>query len=237
MSYVVASMVFLTICIIGIIANLYVFDMKNKCMENDEAEIPLKDMNTATTLIDNIKKISCKQWIGMIVVAVLMTVVSYKLLNSGMLLVELLRYLSVASILYAIAIIDWKTYKIPNIFVFGLFGVGLVLLIVEILVSADNMLLLLIEKFTGLIICVVLFYLLSRLTKDGIGMGDVKIIATIGWIQGFSMTILAVMFSLFICSVVASFLLIMKKKDKSDKIPFGPFLFLGYISLLMLMII
>lgn len=237
MRYVVASMVFLVTSLFGIIANLYVFKLKNECMENKEADIFLKNIDTATTLIDNIRKISCKQWVGMVVVAVFMSYVALQLYGVGMPWVDLLRYISVASVLYSLAVIDWKTYKIPNVFVFGLFGFGSVLLVIEILLCQENMLFLAIEKLSGLFICVVLFYFLSRITKDGIGMGDVKIIAIIGWMMGFSFTILMVMFSLLICSLVACFLLVVKKKNKNDKIPFGPFLFLGYIGLLILIII
>ena len=82
--------------------------------------------------------------------------------------------------------------------------------------------------------CIVLFYALARLTKDGIGMGDVKIIAAMAWILGLFDTLIVVLFALLICAGVSVVLLARKKKDKSDAVPFGPFLFLGYILMLLL---
>lgn len=237
MRYVVAGIVLLITCLFGIIANLYVSKINNEVTENADAVLLLKGKYTATTLIDNLKKIELKQWLCLSAVALFMMYTAFKLCSLGMPILEQIGYISVAIVLYAIGIIDWKIYKIPNIFVFGLFGIGCVLLIIEMFLYRDNMLFLAIERLSGLFICVVLFFVLSRITKDGIGMGDVKIIAVMGWMLGLSFTILAVMFSLIICSIVASFLLISKKKNKNDKIPFGPFLFLGYIGLLTFIII
>lgn len=227
MRYVVAGIVLIVTVLFGIIANFYVLN------ENDEST---KSKLIATTLIDNLKKISIIQWIIITIVSLCVTYIAFRFGGTEMSISEQIGYLSVAIVLFSIMIIDWKTYKIPNMFVFGLFVTGLLLLISEIMMQQDMILLLVIKRFAGLVLCVVMFYVLSRLTKDGIGMGDVKIIAVMGWMLGFSLTILSVMFSLIICSIVACFLLVSKKKDKNDKIPFGPFLFLGYISLLLFII-
>lgn len=234
MRYVVASMVLLITCLSGIIANLYVFKMNRECAD-DESTLTKK--YTATTLIDKFKMIKWKQWGSIIIASLFLMYVSFALYCMEMPILDMLEYISVAIVLFIISIIDNRTYKIPNVFVFGLLGVGVLLFITEILLYQDRMLYLIIQKFSGLFICVVLFYVLSRITKDGIGMGDVKVIAVMGWMIGLSLTFMAVMFSLLICSIVAAGLLISKKKNKSDKIPFGPFLFLGYMVLLTIMII
>lgn len=234
MRYVVASIVLLITCLSGIVANLYIFKMNRECA-GDKSTL-IKNY-TATTLIDNIKRIDRKQWGSIIIVSLFLMYVSFSLYCMEMPILDMLEHISVAIVLYIIAIIDSKTYKIPNVFVFGLLGIGFLLFVTEILLYQDRILYLIIQKISGLFICVVLFYVLSRITKDGIGMGDVKVIAVMGWMIGLSLSFVAVMFSLLICSIVAVGLLISKKKNKSDKIPFGPFLFLGYIVLLMIMII
>lgn len=233
MRYVVAGIVLLVTFLFGISAYFYV---ANVGVENEKDTSWFDRKHVATTLIDNLKKINGKQWCLLVVAAACMTFLSYRLMISGMPVSEAIGYIATAIVLFAIMIVDWKTYKIPNLFVLALFGIGLGLLLCEFIFYKDEFLFLAIQRIAGLVICVVLFYALSRFTKDGIGMGDVKLIAVMGWMLGFSLTILAVMFSLIICSIVACFLLVLKKKDKNDKIPFGPFLFLGYISILLLII-
>ena len=86
----------------------------------------------------------------------------------------------------------------------------------------------------GFICCVVLFYVLSRLTKEGIGMGDVKLISVVGLLLGLSSTLMSVLFSLILCTLASIVLLFGKKKSRNDRIAFGPFMFFGYILMFIL---
>jgi prepilin signal peptidase PulO-like enzyme (type II secretory pathway) len=65
-------------------------------------------------------------------------------------------------------------------------------------------------------------YLLSR--GRAMGMGDIKLIAALGLLFGWPDIIVIMLLSFIIGAIVASALLIMKKKTMTDKIPFGPFI-------------
>ena len=158
----------------------------------------------------------------------------YQLFNAGISVIELCKYSVVALFLLSVMIIDWKTRLIPNKLVMALLGIGTILLAIEFILYRSAALQTLLLSAVGLLCCLVLFYILSRLTKDGISMGDIKLIAAMGWVLGISTTLFAVFFAMLICTIVATFLLLSKKKNKSNRVPFGPFMFFGYILLLIL---
>jgi leader peptidase (prepilin peptidase)/N-methyltransferase len=76
------------------------------------------------------------------------------------------------------------------------------------------------------------YYLLTK--REGMGMGDVKLLAMIGAFLGIE----GVVYTLLVGSVVGSIsgiaFLLLKKGDSTTKIPFGPFLSLGAVTTLLL---
>ena len=63
--------------------------------------------------------------------------------------------------------------------------------------------------------------------REGMGGGDVKLLAMIGAFLGWKAVILTIVLSSFIGSVVGILLMVAKGKDFKYAIPFGPFLSLG----------
>ena len=80
----------------------------------------------------------------------------------------------------------------------------------------------------GIIWSIIFFYKQVR-KKEGMGLGDAKLLSVIGFWFGW----IAIPFVIFISSIVALFSvipsLIKKKKNMSSQIPFGPFIILGCI--------
>lgn len=63
--------------------------------------------------------------------------------------------------------------------------------------------------------------------KEGMGMGDVKLLAMIGAFLGWKPAVMTIMVGSFVGSVVGISLLVMKVIRREDYIPFGPFLVFG----------
>lgn len=63
--------------------------------------------------------------------------------------------------------------------------------------------------------------------KEAMGGGDVKLMGGIGALIGWEGVITTVIFASFLGLVYSVFLMIFKGKNKSDAIPFGPFLSMG----------
>jgi leader peptidase (prepilin peptidase)/N-methyltransferase len=70
----------------------------------------------------------------------------------------------------------------------------------------------------------VLLLIPALLYRGGMGWGDVKLAALIGFITGFPLVVLSIFFAVIIGGLVAGILLILKIKSRKDAIPFGPFL-------------
>ena len=75
---------------------------------------------------------------------------------------------------------------------------------------------------------IILFYKKIR-NKEGMGLGDAKLMAVVGFWFGW----ISIPFTIFISSVVALILvipsLLKKTKDMSAQIPFGPYIIIGCI--------
>lgn len=71
------------------------------------------------------------------------------------------------------------------------------------------------------------FFLLSFLTREKVGYGDGWVLLMIGLFSGFSRCFLILLIGLLLESTVAVILLMLKKIQRDNEIPFSPFLLLG----------
>ncbi len=74
--------------------------------------------------------------------------------------------------------------------------------------------------------CLVVGAVLSR---QGIGAGDIKLLAALGLMGGVTIVGGTIFFAMLPCALVSAGLLITKKKTMREAIPFGPFLLIGYM--------
>lgn len=130
--------------------------------------------------------------------------------------------------LVLIAIIDAKFHIIPNIMM-------ITMMITQLLCSF-----LLVKSgisYVNLIVAVVLaivLLLISKISKEQIGAGDVKLLIVISLIYGLSFTIYSMIFSLIIMVIFSVPLLIMKKATLKSQIPFVPFYVIGALAYILI---
>lgn len=126
-----------------------------------------------------------------------------------------------AILLAALAIGDIK-YKKINIW--GI-GVGSILAIVGLIICGQSRIRSLAGGIgIGLAVC-----LLHWVTQKGIGLGDGMLAVLIGICTGAEFTIICLCTAFFLASFVALALCFFKKMGRKSRIPFVPFLFLGYM--------
>lgn len=141
-----------------------------------------------------------------------------------------IKRLALLSVIWPVAYIDFKTYRIPNTFI--LFGLGCraALLPFELLFYDQFFTALLSEVIAAgalLLACI----LCALCLKGSIGFGDMKLLIVMGLLLGLDGIWSAVFTSLLISFVIAAFLLVTKKLTRKDAIPFGPAIVIGtYIS-------
>lgn len=137
-------------------------------------------------------------------------------------------------LLMSAAVIDFYTKKIPNFIPIAFLGSGIVMLIAEFAFMRESFLILLAGSLVGLVVGFLCLFAMSLITKGGIGMGDVKLISTMGFLCGIAASFYSFFLATVFCLFVTIILLILKRKKMKDELPFGPFLFLGYILTIIL---
>lgn len=85
------------------------------------------------------------------------------------------------------------------------------------------------DSLAGAAFGFLLFLLLAIVSKGGMGGGDIKLMAVIGLVLGFSGTLLTIFLSSFLGAVFGIIGLLSGKLKRKHPIPFGPFIALGAI--------
>jgi leader peptidase (prepilin peptidase)/N-methyltransferase len=143
----------------------------------------------------------------------------------------LLVYLALVSLLIVISLIDIRHMEIPD----GLIIAGLVVGAAQLIASIftpyfDAWHSYVIGFFAGgLPLLLIALFCAYILKKDGMGGGDIKLMAFCGFIIGWRLVITAYLIGIVAGAVFGMVLMALKKKNRSDAIPFGPFLSLGVV--------
>ena len=143
-----------------------------------------------------------------------------------------LKCLLLLSILWPIAYIDFKTFRIPNSYIIlGLIYRGIILLF-EFINGGKDLKNILISEVIAAGALLLATVLCAVCIKNSIGVGDIKLFVVMGLMLGTEGIWNAVFLSLIVSFVIAGFLLITKKKGRKDFIPFGPAIAIGtYLSI------
>lgn len=138
---------------------------------------------------------------------------------------ELGFYLFYVSLLLVIGWIDYDHQIIPDslVITMGLGGLGYRFISSFLNFTWEPWL----EGGLGIVLGGGFFLLLALLSKGGIGGGDIKLMAVLGLWLGYRNILAALFFTFLIGGLFSVFLLLLKKKRRKDRIPFGPFLCLG----------
>lgn len=144
---------------------------------------------------------------------------------------ERLKRLCMLAVIWPIAYIDYKTYRIPNVFILSGLVCRVLLLLAELLMiggATGRIVLSEVAAAGALLLAAVLCRLMI---KDGIGFGDIKLFILMGLMLGMDGIWTAMFLALAVAFVVSIFVLVTHRKSKKDVIPFGPALVIGiYLS-------
>lgn len=144
---------------------------------------------------------------------------------------------SITTLLYFITIfalslafsIDFKYQLIPDEVDVLIIICGIINLVLNISNWWDYLL--------GAVIGGAIFYSLNLialliLKKEGMGLGDVKLMAALGFLFGIKNILVITLVSFFIGAVIGIIVLIVKKKEKEEYIAFGPFIVIAAVLLM-----
>lgn len=131
---------------------------------------------------------------------------------------------------------DYREHRIPNIFPFIIAVSGIVCLIVGYFVSQKGAQAYIVSSLFAVASVALGMIVIYFLSKHGIGIGDIKLLCALSILGGVYLISGVIFFAMLSCSITAISLLITKKKTIKEGIPFGPFIYLGYIVSIILLI-
>lgn len=134
-------------------------------------------------------------------------------------------------ILLILAIVDMKYREISNIWLI-LSGVGVIaLILLNSLLFHYNFSML--SAIGGMLIGLMII-LISKITREKIGIGDGITLCITGFGLGIWVNIQILMYALFLSALYAVYLIVFRRVSKDHTIPFIPFIFVGYIGVICL---
>lgn len=138
-------------------------------------------------------------------------------------------WLLIAVGLVALAVYDLKHLILPNRIIFPLMGVAVVLRIAQLVVFDQDLSSELADVGLGLLVGGGIFYALFQLSNGRwIGGGDVKLGYLIGITLGPADALVALLSAFYVAAIVILPLMLLKVVNRKSKIPFGPFLIVGF---------
>lgn len=143
--------------------------------------------------------------------------------------IAIIKVIVATECLMCAAVVDLYTKKIPNKIILAMLIIRFGLMVVEFVYMKEKFVISTVGSFIGLGISFIILILMSLLAKGGFGMGDVKLISALAFLGGIASVFYTVTFGMFVCLAVALILLVSRKKTLKDEIPFGPFIFIGYV--------
>ena len=146
--------------------------------------------------------------------------------NYGYHWLKIVRYVILTACLVPLGIIDYKQRIIPNKILLVMTGIRAVLLAGDMLVYPDYKWELIVSAFCGMAI--------GFVTRKSIGLGDVKMVAVIGFYLGLSQIWSAMVTGLLLAGIFSCIQLARKKVSMKDFIPLAPFLSAGTILIMLL---
>lgn len=136
-------------------------------------------------------------------------------------------YAFIGCILIVVSFIDLSHQEIPN-------GLVLVLMVAGLAAKLAGIGAGFIDGLYGLLAggappALIAVISVLALRREGMGGGDIKLMAAVGWCLGWRLTAMALVLSIYIGGVVSIMLLCLKIKGRKDYIPYGPFIALSTI--------
>ncbi|AHF07417.1 type 4 prepilin peptidase 1 [Desulfitobacterium metallireducens DSM 15288] len=125
------------------------------------------------------------------------------------------------AVLLALALIDWDTMRLPDVLTLPLLTIGIGSSFFLPMGLSGG------ESLASAIGAGGAFWLIAKIYPQGMGLGDVKLIAGMGAFLGFPNILLALFIASLIGSIIGLLWMVIRGREFRAQIPFGPFLVLG----------
>ena len=175
-------------------------------------------------------------WVLFVVLAIIASISAfcgYRLSNSKLSWVAMIELGSCYMAVLAAAVIDLKTRTIPNYIPLSLIILRFIVLLLEFILNTDA-LGYMVSSILGCLLCAFVLVIANRLSKGGIGGGDIKLLSAVGFMCGIYVVCSTMLLALVACVLTSFILLAARKCTRKDSVPFGPFIWIGFLAVCLL---
>ena len=162
-----------------------------------------------------------------VAIGILYKVYEYDILKS-------LKALTIISVVLIVAGIDYREKIIPNEAIIFILSIASILILINIFKNKVETLAIFIDSTVAMILGAGLFAISKAVSKNGVGMGDIKIIGALGFYLRTYALIGVLMVSLVSLAVYGMFKILTKKATTKDEIAFAPFIAFGVTTCMIL---
>ena len=131
-------------------------------------------------------------------------------------------------VLACVFMTDLQLHCIPNKCCAFLIVSRLIIMVVEYTLYGKEVIGVLGNNTIAFLLGTAFLLFLRKISKGGIGYGDIKILSCIGFMCGIRALSSTIFFSFILSGLIGIFLMISKTKSKDDFIPMGPFIWMGF---------
>jgi len=147
----------------------------------------------------------------------------------GISILREIEYLSMIAICFPLAWIDVMEKKIPNTIVLAGLIVQVALFIIWFIYDDGQALDVLKSAGIGLLVICIFCGIGLLIVKNGIGMGDVKLLLVLALMGGIDGILSVLFFTMVVAFFIALFELLVRKKGRKATIPFAPSIMIGVV--------
>jgi len=165
--------------------------------------------------------------------AVIFPLGGFLMLQYGYHPLKIFRYWLLMYGLVLLGILDADQKRIPNQALLLMLAARTILLVGECLLYGDFIFEIVCSALVGLAGGTLLFLITAFFARKGIGMGDVKLVGTVGYYLGFQVLMSDLIITMLLTVLVGAGGLLIKKMSLKTEMPFAPFMAAGTILTLL----
>lgn len=142
---------------------------------------------------------------------------------------DLLKYMALVPMLVSAFCIDLKLQIIPNRLTLTMFETGLLFTFLSVISNTNLGINTFVNSVLGMLVGGGIFLLITVIGgiiagKEAMGFGDVKLMGALGLFLGWVNIIIVSVIAFLLAAIISIGILIFRKKQFGDYIPFGPFI-------------
>lgn len=151
--------------------------------------------------------------------------------------IDFFKYVALLPMLLSAFFIDLKLQIIPNRLTLTIFETGLVFAFINSIINTNLGINTFINSILGMLVGGGIFLLITVIGgiiagKEAMGFGDVKLMGALGLFLGWVNIILVSVIAFLLAAIISIIILIFKRKQFNDYIPFGPFIVLATLVII-----